>query len=178
MRKVFAVGALVLFLFSASLALAGSDRPIPLAPGGAVVGAVAPDITVYDLKGNSISLSSLRGKVVFLNFWATWCPPCRAELPSIDRLYEVFGGNPDFVLLAVNGEPEGRDTVPRFLKEDPHPFPIYLDPDGSAQQRYGVTGYPETYLIGRDGVIVGKEIGSNDWSSVSVLKLVASLLGK
>ena len=176
MRNIFMICALFLLLFPVSAALA--DSTVPMASTGATVGVVAPDITVHDLKGHALTLSSLRGKVVFLNFWATWCPPCREELPSIDRLYQVYGNNPDFVIVAVNGEAEGAETVPKFLKEHPHAFPIYLDADGSAQKSYGVTGYPETYIIGKDGIVVGKVIGSYDWSSVDVLKSIASLLGK
>ncbi|HKK00899.1 MAG TPA: TlpA disulfide reductase family protein [Desulfuromonadales bacterium] len=177
MRKLFAISSLLLILLVASAALADSSA-VPLAPTGATLGVAAPDITVYDLKGHPTTLSSLRGKVVFLNFWATWCPPCREEMPSIDRLYEVFGDNPDFVMLAVNGEERGKETVPAFLKKNPHSFPVYLDPDGAAQHAYDVTGYPETYIIDKNGILVGKVLGGNDWSSVKVLKAISTLLEK
>jgi len=136
----------------------------------------APDFTLNDTAGNRISLAQFRGKVVFLNFWATWCPPCREELPSMERLNEVFSGR-DFVMLAVNAENDGLTTVAPFLEQYPHRFTVLLDVDGTAQELYGVDRFPETFVIGKDGKVVQRLIGSRDWSSTQMLSWFDGLVG-
>ncbi|WP_213194809.1 TlpA disulfide reductase family protein [Desulfuromonas sp. AOP6] len=145
--------------------------------GRVVVGSVAPDFTLKNLDGESVSLSQFRGKVVFLNFWASWCPPCREEMPSMERLNEVFGSS-DFVMLAVNVEDDGQRSVPEWLKKNPYTFPILLDPQGQEKMRYGVTAIPETFLINKKGVVVDRFLGAYDWSSVYTLKEIFSLINE
>jgi peroxiredoxin len=137
-------------------------------------GSMAPDFTLKDLKGNSVTLSQLRGKVVFLNFWATWCPPCRAEMPAMERLNEVYGSQ-DFVMLAVNIE-EDVEAVKAFLKENPHSFSVLLDLEANAQNLYGVYRFPETFLIDKKGKIVERYLGAWDWSGVDFLKKINDLM--
>jgi peroxiredoxin len=129
-----------------------------------VVGDVAPDFQLEDTEGNQVSLSALRGKVVLVNFWATWCPPCIEEMPSMGRLNEVMAGD-DFVMLAVNTEENGRNVVAAFLKKTPYTFPILYDDQGVVQKLYGVFKFPESFIIGKDGIVAEKIIGPLDWSS-------------
>ncbi len=138
-----------------------------------VAGDLAPDFTVEDTKGNKVTLSALRGKVVLVNFWATWCPPCIEEMPSMERLNK-FMAKEDFVMLAINTEKDGRTVVPNFLKKSPYTFPILYDNQGTVQQQYGVYKFPETFIVGKDGTVVEKIIGPLDWSSP---KTVAYLKG-
>ncbi len=127
------------------------------------IGGLAPDFQLEDNNGNLVSLSALRGKVVIVNFWATWCPPCRAEMPSMEKLNGVMAGE-DFVLLAINIEANGRSTVAEFLKKTPHTFPILYDEQGVVQQLYGVYNFPESFVITKDGLIDDKVIGAIDWA--------------
>lgn len=129
-----------------------------------LAGDVAPDFQLEDTKGNQVSLAGLRGKVVMVNFWATWCPPCKEEMPSMDKLNELMAGD-DFVMLAINTEKNGRAVVPAFLQQTPHDFTVLYDDMGTTQQKYGVYKFPESFIIRKDGTIDQKIIGQIDWAS-------------
>ena len=135
----------------------------------------APDITLPDIQGNQVSLSDLKGKVVLLNFWATWCPPCKEEMPSMEQLYRRFKDQ-GLVILAVNIEQEGQQAVPAFLQKTPYTFPILLDTEAVAQNTYKVFKFPETFIIDRNGNVVEKVIGAIDWTSPKALKFINFLL--
>src|SRR6056297_2165956 len=100
-----------------------------LPPAPAAAGDVAPDFTLEDTKGNRVSLSALRGKVILVNFWATWCPPCKEEMPSMEKLNQIMADE-DFVMLAINAEENGRAVVPDFLKKNPYDFTVLYDNQG------------------------------------------------
>jgi len=134
----------------------------------AVKGAIAPDFELKNMAGENIRLSDYRGKVVVLNFWATWCPPCKKEMPSMERLYQVFSGS-DFVMLAVNSEKNGYKNVERFQKNKNYSFPVLLDSDAAVQKTYRVSAFPETFIIDKKGVIVEKVIGGIKWDGQQVL---------
>lgn len=135
----------------------------------------APDFVLRDLGGQSHRLSNLRGKVVFLNVWATWCPPCRMEMPSMERLYRRLRGR-DFAMLAVSEDEAGHAAVRPFVEEMGLTFPVLLDQDGVVPQRYGVTGYPETFIIDRDGKVIQHTIGPEDWDRDQVHQFFIRLL--
>lgn len=132
--------------------------------GGALVGKPAPEFSLADLRGNAVRLANLKGKVVFINVWATWCEPCRQEMPSMQALYERLTG-PDFEMLAVSADQSPRDVVERFVKTYALTFPVLPDPDLQVADRYRVTGYPETFVIDRNGTIVAHEIGPRRWDA-------------
>ena len=135
----------------------------------------APDFALTDLKGKEVSLSSLKGKFVFLNFWATWCPPCRAEMPSMQVLYEKYR-NSGFEILAVNLR-EDKKTVRDYMKKNGYTFPVVLDTDGSVGgSMYGVSGIPTTYFIGKDGAILGRLVGTREWDTEEVYKVIENYL--
>lgn len=122
----------------------------------------AYDFTLLDREGNEISLSSLQGKVVFLNFWASWCGPCKSEMPHIQKVYEEYMEK-DVVILAVNitaSEKNGIEGVNSFLKENKFTFPVLYDKDGSVATEYRVTGIPQTYIINKEGIIVNSMTGA------------------
>jgi peroxiredoxin len=123
----------------------------------------APDFILKDLNGNKIKLQDLRGKVVFLNFWATWCPSCRLEMPSMEKLHEEFG-NQGLVVLAINYR-EKAEEINAFFKEHRVTFTALLDEHGRALELYRAWSLPTTYLINRNGEIVGKVVGHRDWYS-------------
>ena len=133
-----------------------------------VAGESAPDFQLEDTKGNQVSLAALRGKVVLVNFWATWCPPCREEMPAMERLNEVMASD-DFVMLAINTETKGRTVVPEFLKKTPYTFPILFDDKEVVQQQYGVYKFPESFVIRKDGTVDQKIVGPLDWSSTKTI---------
>lgn len=120
------------------------------------VGFSAPDFTLQTLKNNKITLSSLRGKVVLVNVWASWCPPCKAEMPAMERVYQTYKDQ-GFVILGVDST--SQDAISRvesFVKENQITFPILLDKSGEVSALYRVQSLPSSFFIGPDGVI--KEI--------------------
>lgn len=157
------------FLLAAFMASGCTKREAP-----AVEGSLAPDFTLNDLSGRPVQLSSLKGKVVLLNFWATWCPPCREEIPSMFRLNQAMQGKP-FQMLAVSIDEGGKDAVQAFFKKGGAALPALLDTDGKVARRYGTTGVPETFVIDAKGVIMKKIIGPIDWSSPQVLAALDDL---
>ncbi len=174
MRRILLL-AILFVAIAAGPALAGSGRPESPSPV-AEVGKPAPDFALKDLQGNTVRLSDLRGKVVFLNFWASWCPPCRAEMPAMERLYEAMGGK-DFAMLAVNVEDDLK-AVKNFVADHSHAFPVLLDPKAEVQDLYRVYRFPETFLIDKQGTIIQHYVGARDWSNVDFLQYALSLAGK
>ncbi|MFQ5682906.1 MAG: peroxiredoxin family protein [Candidatus Binatia bacterium] len=135
----------------------------------------APDFSLKDPAGNQVSLQGLKGKVIFLNFWATWCPPCRLEMPTMQRLYEKYGKE-GLVILAVNFR-EGPDEVKAFRKEHQLNFTTLIDREAKVFGLYKAWSLPTTYLIGKNGEMVGKVIGYRDWHSKLAQSLFHDLLG-
>lgn len=142
---------------------------------GSRTGFQAPDFTLPDLTGAEHSLSDYRGKVVFLNVWATWCPPCRDEMPSMNRLHEHYAAD-GLVVLAVAEDEGPQQIVEEFASSLGLRFPILLDPRGVVPPLFGVTGYPETFLIDRSGKIVRHVIGPADWYTEGARREVEALL--
>jgi peroxiredoxin len=149
-----------------------------------LAGAVAPDFTLASMKGERVSLSDYGDRVILLNVWATWCLPCREEMPSMQRLYEAIGDD-DFEILAVSidapigqsdvaGRPGG--DLEAFAKEYGLTFPILHNPAGDIQRTYQTTGVPESFLIGRDGLIYRKVAGETEWDLPVNQELVRRLL--
>ena len=137
---------------------------------------VAPDFTLPDMDGESHSLRDYRGKVVMLNFWATWCPPCRREMPSMQRLYEKFSEH-GLVIIAVN-QFEDPDLVFEFtgrLSLEPT-FPILFDRDSRVSEQYAVKGLPTTYLLDKDGRMRFRAIGGREVDHPDVEALIEDLL--
>ncbi|MDE7015428.1 MAG: redoxin family protein [Kineothrix sp.] len=120
----------------------------------------APDFTLLDQYGNSHTLSDYKGKTVFLNFWATWCPPCRAEMPEIQEIYEEYGeNNSDVIILGIASPEVGREgsaeDIAAFLSENNYTYPVVMDTDGIMSYYYGISAYPTTFMIDKDGNVYG-----------------------
>ncbi len=143
--------------------------------GGALVGQPAPEFSLADLEGNAVRLANLKGKVVFVNVWATWCEPCRQEMPAMQALYQELKGR-DFEMLAVNSDQSERDAVRRFVETYRLSFPVLPDPDLQVAGRYRVTGYPETFVIDRNGTIVAHEIGPREWNAPTAVAALKRLM--
>ncbi len=123
----------------------------------------AVDFDLQTLDGRKVALSDFRGKVLFINFWATWCPPCIEELPSMKRFYEKMKGDPRFAFVAISAD-DGWDPVRRFFEKEAPPFTVLLDESGKIAREYGTEKFPETYVV-IDGRIVGYIIGPRDWDT-------------
>ncbi len=140
------------------------------------VGKVAPDFELPDLNDGSVRLSDFRGKVVFLNFWATWCQPCREEMPSMEILYENFKQD-GLVILAVSiDRVTTKKDIPPFVKSMNLTLPILVDSWGQTDKRYKLMGVPETYIIDQQGILQEKVIGPRDWTRLDNLEVVTRLL--
>ena len=156
------------------------DRFLPVE-----VGSQAPAFTATDLQGRPVSLEDLKGQVVLLNVWATWCGPCRDEMPSMERLHRELGPQ-GLKIVAVSvdaapgqvapgsGQPGG--DVADFARQLGLSFTIWHDPAGTIQRTYRTTGVPESFIIDRNGVIQKKVIGATEWDSGSHPELIRRLL--
>lgn len=140
------------------------------------VGKVAPDFQLPDLNDKQVRLSDFRGKVVFLNFWATWCKPCREEMPSMEVLYKNFEKD-GLVILAVSiDRVTTKKDIPPFVKGMNLTFPVMVDSWGQTDKRYKLMGVPETYIIDQQGVLREKSIGPRDWTRLDNLQVLTQLL--
>jgi thiol-disulfide isomerase/thioredoxin len=134
----------------------------------------APDFMLLDIDGKQVSLKQYRGKVVFLNFWATWCIPCREEMPALERLHQTYQDQ-DLAIISIDLK-EGADQVKTFFQKHGLSFPSLLDPNGVVFRDYLVAGMPTTYLIDRDGTMVARGVGGRDWTRDEALQLIQDLL--
>ena len=143
------------------------------------VGMDAPPITAktIDAPPAARTLADYKGRVVILNIWATWCQPCRTEMPSMEKLYKEFAPQ-GLEIVAVSIDDAGADqTIRDFVKEFGLTFTILHDPAAETARRYQVTGYPESFVIGREGTIRRKVFAATDWSSETNRALIRELLG-
>ena len=140
----------------------------------AAVGRPAPDFSLTDIDGKVWRLSELRGKAVFINFWATWCQPCLEEMPSMHNLNQRLPAS-SFQLLSIiyNDRPE---FAWRVQEKIGFTFPVLMDSDGSAARIYGLTGVPETYIVDANGILRRKIIGPRDWNTADSLAMVNEYL--
>jgi thiol-disulfide isomerase/thioredoxin len=133
-----------------------------------------PALTATDLKGRVWRLADLRGKAVLINFWASWCEPCRAEMPSLQALAQAHGPQ-QLVVLAVNFK-EPAETARRFVQRSELALPVLLDTDGAIARQWGAKVFPTTVLLGRDGHVQAVVRGEFDWSGAQATRLVDALL--
>lgn len=140
-------------------------------------GLPAPDFTFPGLDGKMVSLSDYRGNVVLVNIWATWCPPCVDEMPSMERLYQELKGE-NFEILAVSIDSLGTKAVAPFMKKYNLSFPALMDPDGTIKNLYQTTGVPESFIINKQGILIQKVIGPRDWARPEIIGFFRDLLQK
>lgn len=164
---VIFAGIILYFLFAPA-----GDLPRPLAPQ---VGQPLADFTLPDLRGQSRQLAALRGKVVFINVWATWCPPCIEEMPTIQRLHDRLQPR-GLEILTVSLDALGPQVVTPFMQSHKLTFPVLLDPKSSVQRLYHTKGVPESFIVDKQGRLVEKIVGPRDWASPQMLALFERLL--
>ena len=178
---LLAVGAATAYKYLTSVTTVPPSPPdnTSAPPAGGRTGApgnrnAAPDFTVTDGGGNRVSTADLSGKPVILNFWATWSPPCRSELPAFDKLYRQYGNEVSFMMIDLtDGYRETVEGVKKFISENGYTFPVYYDTEGSAAEAYNVSSIPFTVAVGRNGNIVGTHLGA--MSEAALEKLIKTV---
>ena len=180
-RKHLAIIILVVALLVALLAAGKSLLRNELSPVG--VGADAPDFAVMTLDSvaKRKTLDDYRGDVVMINIWATWCAPCRIEMPAIEQLHRAYAQKGLKIIAVSVDEPGSQPQIRSFVKEYGLTFEVLHDPggqEGKVSRDYQTTGYPETVIIGRDGIIRKKLLGAHDWNSVENRALIDRLLAE
>ena len=135
----------------------------------------APNFTLKNLEGKDVSLSEFRGKFVLINFWATWCGPCKIEMPSLESLYQKFK-NKNFAMLAISNDMFGETVVKPFVEAHKLSFPILLDQRLKASNQFGVVSLPSTFMIDPKGKIIGALYGAEDWTTPSNILYFENLL--
>ncbi len=168
MKRLFFPVTLICLTFL--LVACGSRKDV------AEIGKPAPQFTLVDTKGKTWNLAELKGKVVFLNFWATWCPPCREEMPSMQTVHALMPED-SFVMLAVlsNDDPALADAMAAKIGAT---FPFPIDPNNAVAQAYGLTGVPETYIIDKQGVVREKFLGAVKWNSIENVQMLRKYLAQ
>ncbi|MBU0674120.1 MAG: TlpA family protein disulfide reductase [Proteobacteria bacterium] len=161
---------ILLFCIPLFIAACGKEPKI------ATVGEPAPDFTLVDVQGKTWTLSQLKGQVIFINFWATWCPPCREEMPSMQRLLTKMPTD-KFKMLAVLHK-DTSEAADQFAKKLNLTIPILLDPNNQTGSKYGLTGVPETYIVDKQGVLREKVIGPAQWDSQNIQKVLMGYINQ
>ena len=139
------------------------------------IGKPLADFTLPDLQGRSVQLAALRGKVVFVNVWATWCPPCVEEMPTIQQLYERLHGQ-GLEIFAVSLDNLGAQIVVPFMQSRRLSFPTLLDTKNLVQRLYRTTGVPESFVVDKRGILVDKVVGPRDWVHPQIIAQFERLL--
>lgn len=170
MKKIviFLLAAVMITSMSTAAFGAGKDFKMPVV--GIEEGNAIPDFTLVDLNGKKTNIKDYRGKVVFLNFWATWCPPCRQEMPSMETLWQKSKGKP-FVILAVSVDDADTKKVADFIAKNKYTFPVFHDVTGELSQQFLIRSIPTTFILDTKGIIIEKMSGAADWSTLNVDEL-------
>ena len=135
----------------------------------------APDFTLRTLSGKPVTLHALRGKFILLHFWATWCVPCREEMPKLHTLAQTFAGQP-LQIVCINVDRGNRDGVQQFIDRVTPGFHTLLDPSGEVRRAYAIRILPTTYLINPQGHIIGRIMGERDWSSPAARAMLTPMI--
>lgn len=166
---VFIVAASMLFF------IVSRNKPKQESPTGALY---VPLLAIRnEATGRTFSQGDLENKVLFVNFWASWCPPCKEEMPSIESLYRELGGNDKFQMITILYRESYQDGI-SYVRENRYTLPVYSDGNGSAARAFGVTGVPETYVIDTKGLLKKRVIGPADWNSPEAKAFLQSLLNE
>jgi peroxiredoxin len=176
------IAFLVVLVVLIALFIAGlfiTERPsgttgTPTAAREIAGGERAPEFNLKTLGGGSVDLADFRGKVVMVHFWATWCPPCVEEIPTLDKLFHNLTGK-DFALLAVSEDDDGA-AVASFLQKNKLSLPVLMDAGSEVARQYGTYKLPETYIVDRQGVVQYKAIGPRDWTDPANIQILQKLI--
>lgn len=132
------------------------------------------DFSLLDLNGNKVSLSDFKGKIVFLNFWTTWCPGCRIEMPAMEKLHKKLKDK-DFAMVSINIQ-EPASVVTKFFKDYQLTFTALLDSEGKLSNSFGIRAIPTTFFLNKDGGMIGKALGPREWDNKESIALFERLM--
>ena len=163
-----AVALVVGFVFTTNLKPAEGQPGIPSL-------SAAKNLTVFSRDGRGADISKVRGKIVLVHFWATWCPPCVDELPELDAFWKRHKGDPSIALYSVS-EDDTWEAIDAFRKQHPFDLPLYRDPDAKTAHKFGTTKYPETYIADRNGKVLYHLNNAIDWDSPEVEQNIDALI--
>jgi len=176
-QRMWAAVAFVTFFLSLTLsgrALSSVDLYTSAGLSRIVGESEAPEFVLKTVDGQDLDRRALKGKVVLVNFWATWCGPCKDEMPTLERLQQSLNGE-NFMILAITADDQ-REAIKAFSKTQGLTFPILLDAEKDVGAAFGVRGLPTSFLIDREGRLVGRAVGPLPWDGPNVLALIRSLL--
>jgi thiol-disulfide isomerase/thioredoxin len=173
MKRLIGIAGMV-FLFGMTVFFAScSEKKTEVAEG-----TLSPKLDVRDVRtGQAIDIFQLKGKVILVNFWASWCMPCKEEMPSIEALHRELLKNNAFLMVTILYKDDAK-TATDYMRANNYTFPLFIDNDGISARRYGVTGVPETYLIDKKGALRKRVIGPADWNSSEAKAFINSLLSE
>jgi peroxiredoxin len=177
MRQTITASLFTLLLAIFSPALCGAEMPFDSSVIKPKLRVKAPAFSLSLLDGSEVRLLDFKGKVVLINFWATWCAPCKEEMPSMERLWQKLKER-GFVVIAINQDRGSPKAARKFSNRLGFSFPVLLDPAGTTRRTYEVTGLPTSYIIKRDGKILGKVIGTRAWDGAESIEFFERLLNK
>jgi cytochrome c biogenesis protein CcmG/thiol:disulfide interchange protein DsbE len=141
------------------------------------IGSEAPDLQLIDISGKRLKLSDMKGSVVFINFWATWCGSCIEEMPSIERLSRFLSGNLQFRIVTILYKDDLNRAI-SYMKQNGYTFPVYLNPDESAARSFAITGVPETFILDKKGILREKVIGPAPWDAPDYVQAFQNLINE
>lgn len=174
--NLFAGLAIALVAFASTGASAPSDAMKALAILEMQEKTPTPDVALPTLEGRPLALRELRGQVLLVNFWATWCLPCQWEMPLMEKLYQAYRDQ-GFVVVAISVDQQGAAVVKPFVESRKLTYPVLLDTKLEGATKFGLLGIPATFLIGRDGLIKGVTYGPKEWDGKEARAVIESLLG-
>ena len=178
MTRTWLVSTIMVVAIGQSVLSVLAERGVtaPAAQRGIIkTGDEAPNFRLRDMKGEMVALSDLRGKVILLNFWATWCGPCRVEMPAMERLYRAYPRT-DFEILAVSTDAQGPAVTRPFQQENHLTFPILHDADFRVGLAYGARTLPMTFMVDRQGIVRQQIFGARDWETPEAHQLIEMLM--
>jgi thiol-disulfide isomerase/thioredoxin len=139
------------------------------------IGSMVQDFELFDSSNNRTKLSDMKGSVVFVNFWATWCGSCVEELPYVEKLFRSLSGNSSFKMVTILYKDDGQQAI-GYMKQTGYTFPVYLNPDEAAAKIFGITGVPETFIIDKKGILRNKVLGPAEWDSPQAIASFQALI--
>jgi thiol-disulfide isomerase/thioredoxin len=141
------------------------------------IGSAPPNFELTDINNKSVKISDLKGSVVLVNFWATWCGSCVEEIPSMERMFRLLSGDSRFKVVTILYK-DDLQRATGYMLQNGYTFPVFLNPDSSAEKTFSITGIPETFILDKKGILRHKVIGPEEWDTPRVLETLRTLINE